>query len=130
MSLRAIGEALGCDHKTAQRRIDAALDELRQSTQNAAARLVELELVRMDRMLEKLEAGLNTDDHETVARSVRELLRVSQSRRRLLGLDQPAKVEVAGRIDSFFGWTDEELEHFNATGKRPERFNAGRGPQS
>lgn len=125
MSLRAIGEALGCDHKTAQRRIDAALDEIRRSTQDDAARLVELELVRMDRMLEKLEAGLNAEDHETVARSVRELLRVSQSRRRLLGLDQPTKVKVEGRIDSFAGWSDEELERFTETGEKPERFRAG-----
>lgn len=130
MSYRAIGDQLGVDHKTAQRRVDAALDEMRQDTKENAARLVELELLRMDRMVERLEAGLNVDDHETIARAVRELIRVSSSRRRLLGLDQPAKVEVAGRIDSFFGWTDEELEHFNATGKRPERFNAGRGPQS
>lgn len=124
MSLRAIGEQLGCDHKTALRRIDAALDEIRRSTQDDAARLVELELLRMDRMIEKLERGLESDDNESVARAVRELIRVSQSRRRLLGLDQPTKVKVEGRIDSFVGWSDEELEHFNATGEKPERFRA------
>lgn len=127
LSFRAIGAALGCDHKTAQRRVDAALDDMRQDTKEHAARLVELELFRMDRMVEKLERSLNARDNETVARGVRELVRVSASRRRLLGLDQPAKVEVKGRIDSFVGWTDEELKHLAATGEIPERFRE-RGP--
>lgn len=96
LSLRAIGAELGCDHKTAQRRIDSALLELHDATQRDTKALVALELARMDRMIEKLERGLNGRDNETVARACRELIRVSQSRRRLLGLDARPEVEIVG----------------------------------
>lgn len=96
LSFRAIGKALGCDARTAQRRVDAALDEIRQETAEHADRLVEIELIRFDRMVEKLERLLNSRDPETVARAVRELIRVSARRARLLGLDAPERAEVSG----------------------------------
>lgn len=122
-SFRRIAAQLGVNVSNAFRLVQKALVEAHQISREDAERLVQLELLRMDRMVEKLERGLNSRDDETVARAVRELVRVSASRRRLLGLDQPARVHVAGvpTAGVFIGWSDEDLERYANTGQRPDR---------
>lgn len=122
-SYRRIAAQLGVGVSSAFRTVQRALAEAHRLVREDADRLVQLELMRMDRCVEKLERGLNSRDDETVARAVRELVRVSSSRRRLLGLDQPAQLHVAGvpTAGVFIGWSDEDLERFAATGQHPDR---------
>ncbi|MBE7480225.1 MAG: hypothetical protein HS104_09605 [Polyangiaceae bacterium] len=122
-SYRRIATQLGVNVSNAFRLVQRALADAHRLVREDADRLVQLELMRMDRCVQKLERGLNSRDDETVARAVRELVRVSASRRRLLGLDQPAQLHVAGvpTAGVFIGWSDEDLERFVKTGEHPDR---------
>jgi DNA-binding transcriptional MerR regulator len=101
MSLVAIGQVMGCHHTHAMRMIRAAIKDI---TRENAEEVRDLELERLDqkeRRLQKLwraaipaaQAG-DPEAIKVAAKLIETGLRVSESRRKLLGADAPAKSEV------------------------------------
>lgn len=87
-SVRGIGEALGLPSSTVQDRLTAAMAELVLPLADEV-RLVEL--ARLDRWQDRIEQSM--DAGEDPVRAVPVAVRVQESRRKLLGLDAPERVE-------------------------------------
>lgn len=114
-SYRAIGAALGCDVAQAYRDVSASLAEIRTQCNETATELRDLELERLNRLEETLNDLLSSklvevarvdDESDRVPppeapQLIASLLRVAESRRKLLGLDAPTKalVQVHGKIE-------------------------------
>lgn len=81
-------------YKTVGNYLRAALTELVKQRMASTDQLVELELQTLNWLHESQSGAVDAGD-STAASTV---LRVSESRRRLLGLDSPAKVEVEGEL--------------------------------
>lgn len=88
-SYRAIGEAMGIDQATAYRLVSDALAETREITQARADELREIEVQRLDHLLESLAPHIEAGDPN----AVNSALRVSKRRSELLGLDTPVVVK-------------------------------------
>lgn len=89
-SYRLIGQALGVDVATAWDDVQAELTALRMLTVKVAEDVRTLELERLDRWLAKLEAhGIAAGDPQAINTAIR----LSESRRKLLGVDAPLKVQ-------------------------------------
>ena len=88
MSYRAIGDALGVSEKTAHQDVQAALASLAELEQASADEYRALELMRLDTALLALAPKLKYGDPQVVNAWVK----VSESRRKLLGLDAPTKI--------------------------------------
>ena len=88
MSLRAIGEVLGLDHNTVSARVSAGL---RDEVQPSIEEYRRLELARMDELAEAMWRKAIVDDSEKHANT---LIRISERRSKLLGLDAPTNVQV------------------------------------
>lgn len=52
-----------------------------------------LELARLDRVIRRLDRALRSPDDETAVKAGAALIKASESRRKLLGVDAPTKVE-------------------------------------
>lgn len=87
LSYEAIGERVGCSRQNAWKHVTAAFDDIRTKTAENAVILRDLELERLDRMLEGVWEAATTGDVSAVDRA----LRISERRAKLLGLDAPAK---------------------------------------
>jgi DNA-binding CsgD family transcriptional regulator len=87
-SYREIGVVLGVSHKTAHEDVQRVLAELATLRQASAAEYVAMELERLDMAQQALAAHLETGDPQIVNSWVK----VSESRRKLLGLDAPTKI--------------------------------------
>lgn len=87
-SYREIGVALGVSHKTAHEDVQRVLAELATLRLASAAEYVDLELERLDAAQQALAAHLETGDPQIINSWVK----VSESRRKLLGLDAPTKI--------------------------------------
>lgn len=96
MSFRLIGERLGVSGKTAHLDVRAALSELAEQQHASAEQYRALELERLDRAVLALAGKLQKGDPQVINSWVR----VSESRRKLLGLDAPAQVELSGQLTS------------------------------
>lgn len=88
-TVREIATAMGLPKSTVQDRLDAAYDDLVLPLADEAR---QLELARLDRWQWKLEQRL--DDGEDPVRVVPVAVKVSESRRKLMGTDAPEKVEA------------------------------------
>jgi Sigma-70, region 4 len=133
LSYREIGRQLGISPANAHKRVSRALDRTRREP---AAGLRELELERLDALQAALttvlrrqhvtiSAGkvvLDTDgqpylDDGPVVAAAQALVRVQESRRKLLGLDEPARADVTARIHAevySVGALERELERLDA----------------
>jgi DNA-binding Lrp family transcriptional regulator len=133
LSYREIGRQLGISPANAHKRVTRALDRTRREP---AAGLRELELERLDALQVALttvlarrhvtiSAGkvvLDTDgqpylDDGPVVAAAQALVRVQESRRKLLGLDEPARADVTARIHAevySVDALDRELERVTA----------------
>jgi hypothetical protein len=89
LSVRAIADRTGLPASTVQDRLTAAYAEL---VVPLAEESRQLELARLDRWQVKLEQRLT---EEAAERIVPVLVKVSESRRRLLGVDAPERTEVS-----------------------------------
>lgn len=96
-----IADELGVNTSTAWRYVSQALEELRHETHENALMLQELELQRLDQM--QMVLWPRVLDGELAA--IDRCLRVMADRRKLLGLDEPQRIEVAGRL-----MTESELD--------------------
>ena len=97
-SLRDIARALGVAHSTAKEYLDEAMADL-QAAQNEkaeATRAVELDrLERLHMSLWPTATGKDTEP-ETRNKAIDRLVRISERRSKLLGLDAPQRQELTG----------------------------------
>jgi hypothetical protein len=133
VTYRQIAAQLGISAANAHKRVTRALDRTRREP---AAGLRELELGRLDALQAALttvlrrqhvtiSAGkvvLDTDgqpylDDGPVVAAAQALVRVQESRRKLLGLDEPARADVTARIHG-------ELYSLDSLDRQLERLNA------
>lgn len=119
MTYAAIGEALGVSEETAgqwvrealEKRIQEPLEDVRRMELARLDHLYELALKVTQREHAKLYQGVDTgyrDDGPLLA-AIDRLIKVSESRRKLLGMDAPTQVEVAGVEIKINGVNLEEL---------------------
>lgn len=87
-SYRQIGKAVGVDASTAMRDMHAVMSEVIAQRQEIGEEYRELELERLDALF----AGLWPKVREGDAYAIDIARKVSESRRKLLGLDAPTKV--------------------------------------
>ncbi len=85
-----IAEALGCSVRTAWRYVQIALDESAAITKEAAEKVRRIEVRRLDGQL--LALWPNRADPQTA----QAILKVSQRRSAILGLDAPLKIQAKG----------------------------------
>ena len=90
--LRTIGAELGISHTSAANYINAGLAALAELRAENAGAFVDLELARLDDALMRLTASPAYEDGEPKA--INAMIRLSESRRKLLGLDAPARTDV------------------------------------
>lgn len=86
-SYSAIGRHLGLARETVYKRLKKELQDM---PREQAAELRALEVLKLDRAEFQLQAGVKAGD----VRSIGALVRISESRRKLLGLDMPEQHEV------------------------------------
>ena len=96
---RQIAARLQCSLGAAHKYVSSALAQLRGEVQESARELRELEIERLDDLERRLRARLKPGCSEAdCARLALAILRVSESRRKLLGLDAPQRVEMTGNL--------------------------------
>lgn len=91
-SYRQIGRALGVSECQAHRDVHRTLSELAAKEFETARYVRDLELHRLDDMLDSLWPSVKGGD----ATSVNSALKISERRAKLLGLDAAAKTELTG----------------------------------
>ena len=89
---RQIGEKLGCTAQNVHKEIQQAFKE--RPIENIEE-VRQLELDRLDRMIEPLEDNVNRGD----VRHVEAMLKLMDRRAKLLGLNAPERLEIAGELD-------------------------------
>lgn len=99
-SYTIIGDRMGCNRSTAYRYVADAIATMRAECDESAADVLALELARLDADYESLAKRVDEGDPSAVA--VR--LRISESRRKLLGLDAPERAEVT-HVDASSKWS-------------------------
>lgn len=92
LTYRRIAEAMNTDVGTAYRYVAEVMRETAQLAGETAAELRQVELDRIDRLWEITFAVAETGDLDAVEKC----RRLSESRRKLLGLDAPTKLEHGG----------------------------------
>jgi hypothetical protein len=93
-NFRQIGEAIGRSEQCAWDAVQRVARLTREATQGRAEQVRELELQRLDALLAKVwDRATDTQDEQQLA-AVATVLRVSERRARLLGLDAPVQVNV------------------------------------
>ena len=96
---RQIAASLQCSLGAAHKYVTSALAELRSEAQESALDLRELEIAKLDalecHLQERLKPGCSDADCAKLATAI---VKISESRRKLLGLDAPHKVEMSGNL--------------------------------
>jgi hypothetical protein len=80
--------AFSITYRTVGNYLREALDELAQQNQESATELREMELSRLDWLMESIAQSVDAGDPTAINTA----LRISESRRKLLGIDAPQKV--------------------------------------
>lgn len=93
LSFRAIGEKLGISHQQVYRDIESELARLADLRADKAETLRELELQRLDKIINSLDAWVASGN----VGAVNAWIKTSERRSKLLGLDAPTKHEVDWR---------------------------------
>lgn len=91
-SLREIGATLGVSRQTAHRHLVKALDQLAAEQRDIAATVRDLELDRLDELLVGVWPAATSGD----VSAINAALRIGERRAKLLGLDQPNRIEASG----------------------------------
>lgn len=107
-SYRAIGDALGVSGKTAHQDCQAVLARVIDEANENAAQDRAVSLYRLDRALDIVEQALGAEvftesgerDHELRLKAVDRLVKIDESRRKLLGTDAPMKHEIDANVTS------------------------------
>lgn len=93
-SYRAIGAALGVDHKTALTDVRTALQRLLEQERESVDELRTIELERLDALLDALWVNATNERFRGQTRAVEMALKVMERRAKLLGLDAPTRQDI------------------------------------
>ena len=97
-TFREIGDINGTSHETARKDVNAALDRLVEETNQEAEKLRALETARLERALTKVTSEIeNATEYPRDA--IRDLVKLSESLRKLHGIDEPERVEHSHELD-------------------------------
>jgi transposase len=91
-SYRAIAKDTGVSEGTAYNDVQSSLASLDQVKKGQAERLRELELVKLDHAETRLAKHINNGD----VKAILAMVRISERRAKLTGLDAPTKAEISG----------------------------------
>ena len=98
-TIAEIAERLGTCEKTVFNRLKSAMDRVREEIKIDAQMHREMELDKLERLESKLyRAADATFDNEEICRLSAQIVRISESRRKLLGIDAPQRVEHSGPL--------------------------------
>ena len=99
LTYRQIAVRLQCSLGGAHKYVTSALAELRSEVLESARDLREIEVAKLDdlelRLRRRLKPGCSDADCTKLATAI---LKISESRRKLLGLDAPQKIEHSGNL--------------------------------
>lgn len=93
-----IAEDLCVSEERARQLVLEALKEVAAHTQEVAAHWRDLELERLERVHQSLAAALVDAEPAVASKICAQIVRASESRRKLLGLDAPTKVQVEAEV--------------------------------
>ena len=128
LSLAQIGRELGVDESTACRYVKDALADLAKRNDGNAETLRALELERLDKLQRTAERILAKNhvvvsgktimydgdtklvDDGPVLAAIDRLVRIAESRRKLMGIDAPAKIEQSGEVRVVVTYEDEDAD--------------------
>jgi hypothetical protein len=98
-SYREIARAMGCSLTAAYRYVGDALDELKAKVSESAEQLRTIEIEKLDQLEAKMKESLDKED-DPVARGkvAAVIVKITESRRKLLGLDAPQRIEHSGNL--------------------------------
>jgi len=91
LSFRAIGDKLGVSDVGAMKMVQRALDHIETNLAEKRPHLRQIELERLEKQHNKLWERLDATPNDLFLHD--RLLKIGESRRKLLGLDAPTKVE-------------------------------------
>lgn len=94
-SYRDIGDALDVSEKTAYYDVQKALSRVVALTARQAENYRDLELARLDELLFAIWPAATATGSLTNAEASRQALRLSESRRKLLGIDAPTEIKIS-----------------------------------
>ena len=98
-TIAEIAERLGTCEKTVFNRLKSAMDRVRAEITIDAQMHREMELDKLERLESKLyRAADATFDNEEICKLSAQIVRISESRRKLLGIDAPQRVEHSGPL--------------------------------
>ena len=83
----------------AYRDVQAELEAIAANNTEAAEAVRNMEIIRLDRLLSALDAGIESGDPNAINTAIR----IGESRRKLMGLDAPSKSEVTGANGAALG---------------------------
>lgn len=86
--------ASGC-----QSAVTRYVDELRREDAESVEVVKHIENERLERMFKRLELDASKDDPAVRSRAIRSQLKVMERRAKLLGLDEPAQLDVSGTVN-------------------------------
>ena len=107
-TFQQIGDKLGITRQAAHLLVTEELKEIAEETRAEADELRTLEAERLDLAMRAIVGKVKTGDKDAVSAWIR----LSESRRKLLGLDAPtqAAVSVTGSLLGLDGLTEEEID--------------------
>lgn len=130
-SYRAIAEKLGVSHGRAYQYVSGCLAELRAETHEKAEELREVELQRLDHLIQLATARMTPDCSDAdLAKLMNTVRGLSESRRKLTGLDAPVKIETTGKLYTVAAASPECEEWNTPQGQGAERANDGKDDEA
>lgn len=97
-SYRAIAQALDVSLSTAHSYVAQALASIRTQTAETAQQLRDLEMLKLDQLECKLWQAMKETSAADAAKLANSIRSISESRRKLLGIDAPVRVETTGNL--------------------------------
>ena len=99
LSYREIARIMGCSLGAAHRYVTLALAELKAKVSESAEQLRTIEIEKLDQLEAKMKESLDREA-DPVARGkvAAVIVKITESRRKLLGLDAPQRIEHSGNL--------------------------------
>jgi len=120
-SYRQIADALGIVPSAAYRMVSAALAEIRAECKEEAIELREIEIAKLDAAEKEAWKRMRGADDADAAKLLNTIKAISESRRKLTGLDAPVKVEHTGKLYTVAAASPDCVEWSTPLGQAAER---------
>lgn len=110
MSYYEVGEALGVSEATAYRLVLEALETTQKITEEEVNSWRDIEATRLENLIRTLAEKANNPNHKEHIRAVEETRKLSESLRKLRGVDAPKHVDVTSGGEPLCGIVGVPLE--------------------